>query len=440
MALGLIDTESVPLSHSERTSVLGEAAEVARSLLRLDLPPAGDSAQVAQTEVAWRMDRETKRTYEIGMVRWPIAGTLGLGGATPAGAEGYVAIAGEQVLLACEFSSALSTDALASELGIGSVRWPTGMDGMAKVTSGEEGAVSWWAHKPRGDREIPSRELSRSWPMQVSSWSDGRWWLLSVSLPQRTDRMAKRPGPPLSILSEGAFLELPGRPGSILPPAAHPAELRPVAAYADLASRMRPGPLPGVVRPDPGSSLDVADELLRQLPEADRPPTITADQWAQANTADPPAVVTEYFGRQLEPTLSLENAGLYWIEKASYPYDGLHWPSESAVRWQTAPGKLFITLVRRNAARQYQDRTGAPRHHGFGVLPEQIPALLGEYGQRIVLVPNSNEDVGNTDWEVMSPKPDTMVGWDGDIRVGDTPWGKCRVYYHPCVLYVVFDL
>jgi len=165
-----------------------------------------------------------------------------------------------------------------------------------------------------------------------------------------------------------------------------------------------------------------------------------AERWAAAKTAEAPAIVAEHFGRPLEPTLSLANAGLYWIEKPSYPMPSWRWLSEAALRWQTAPGKLFITLVRRNAAQQYQDRTGAPSQHGFGVLPEEVPALLGEYGQRIMLVPNSNEDVGSTDWEVMSPKPDTMVGWDGDIRVGDTPWGKCRIYHHPGVLHIVFDL
>ena len=203
-----------------------------------------------------------------------------------------------------------------------------------------------------------------------------------------------------------------------------------MTAYADLVSRVMQ------------ESLDVADELLAQLAEADRPPAITAEQWASATTADAPATVTEHFGRALAPTASLANAGLYWIEKPTYPTPKRCWLSEAAVRWQLGAGKLFLTVIPKGAllTMPHAEAMVKVGDHSTKDVAEELPALVGEYGQRVVLVPNSKEKVGTTLWQVMSPKPDTMVGWDGDIRVGDTPWGKCRVYYHPCVLHVVFDL
>jgi hypothetical protein len=269
--------------------------------------------------------------------------------------------------------------------------------------------------------------------MNVSSWSDGEWWLLLVRFSPRGDRL-----PASGPIYYGSFLDgrspiermLPGSPECADPPAAHPAELKPMSSYGDLVALVSQEPL------------DVGDELLAELPQEDRPPAVTAEEWAAATVADAPAAVTERFGRALEPTVSLKNAGLYWIEKPTYPTPKRCWLSEAAVRWQLGVGKLLLTVIPKGAllTMPHAEAMVKVGDHSIKDVAEELPALVGEYGQRVVLVPNSKEKVGTTHWQVMSPQPDTMVGWDGDIRVGDTPWGKCRVYYHPCVLHVVFDL
>lgn len=56
----------------------------------------------------------------------------------------------------------------------------------------------------------------------------------------------------------------------------------------------------------------------------------------------------------------------------------------------------------------------------------------------MALVPHRYQQQG--DWVIATPDPDHRIGWEGETRVGGTPWGRCRIHVHAGVLHIVFDL
>ncbi len=70
-----------------------------------------------------------------------------------------------------------------------------------------------------------------------------------------------------------------------------------------------------------------------------------------------------------------------------------------------------------------------------------LRTVLGEYGVRLSLVPLFAEPVTGIEnaW-LLTPDPDYEVGLVERVKVGDTEWGRCRIYVDPAVLHVVFDL
>jgi len=73
-------------------------------------------------------------------------------------------------------------------------------------------------------------------------------------------------------------------------------------------------------------------------------------------------------------------------------------------------------------------------------LGQLLRGVLGDSGRRLSLVPVNIEDLRDTNWWCVTPRPDTEVGLLERVKVGDTPWGKCRIYVDPAILHIVFDL
>lgn len=71
---------------------------------------------------------------------------------------------------------------------------------------------------------------------------------------------------------------------------------------------------------------------------------------------------------------------------------------------------------------------------------EDVYTLLPDYGLRAMIVPCDRDELSGSTWVQLTPKAGTRVGFEEEIRVGDTPWGRCRVYMYPAALHVVFDL
>jgi len=267
-------------------------------------------------------------------------------------------------------------------------------------------------------------------PVAVSSWSDGSAWVMvatithpcyiSASGPDTWDFMAlKDPRGPPGIQ---AFVMRSNDDHG----------LTPLLGATEVPSALR-------------EQLRRATDAMRHpdLGMSDAPGTI---DWDTARRQPVPNVVCNYLpvtrGTECLTVSSADAAPGAWLSgllepgPARSPTTGM---IEGPMLWRLAGTRLSVTVV---PDREYP--ANGPSHRGLHALPTlamiALPRLFGEYGRYLCLTPMRETLVEDGDALLLKPDPATEVGLLERVKVGDTPWGRCRIYVDPAILHIVFDL
>ncbi|MBD3174499.1 MAG: hypothetical protein GF320_04935 [Armatimonadia bacterium] len=316
------------------------------------------------------------------------------------------------------------------------VRWPDGMYGMgrASLDTTDAGALRW-SHLPldpldnRGGVADPA--LAASWPMTIKGWTDGRWWAVIV-----TTRWPPQIRHPLPPDGEMPVERAPGEPSrgaalrAAVPLAPTLVELSEIDALADVLRE--------------GAKLWLSDAWAAFGDLDLRAPGIlgSPNQWEQTALVSPPPSVSGVLARSdLPPSLGFhlldgESVGVYSLPEApGFWYGG----APAVLQWAASGRAVALTQVVPTG--QFgDDADPVPPQMARDLIRDTLPRLLGARGRRLCLVPLDVEPVAGTPWALFTPDPDHRIGWDGETRVGDTDWGNCRIYVHPSILHIVFDL
>ncbi len=315
------------------------------------------------------------------------------------------------------------------------VNWPDGLEAMGAVAYHErDGGISVTHSVPEtpADRLL-SPQLGGWWPMRLSSWSDGRTWILEVHLVFPADTESSLITPRPDVLS----LDVPFRRGG------YGLSVHEYGSAAKLTSAS------DVIDSVPTiEGIRLVDDLFTTERLSTPPPPV--DDWVPTL---PPA------DAEWEKTDSRPPEGVRAIVEAVATAEAAH----PVVRGGREPDTgTWLYSVHRSVGRITRPLcvvTWAPGHCAVSVVElhprdrppgfewdqarhveQALTSLLGANGRRLGLVPMERWPLGQTDWVVFSPDPDHRIGWEGETRVGDTPWGRCRIYVHPGILHIVFDL
>jgi hypothetical protein len=184
---------------------------------------------------------------------------------------------------------------------------------------------------------------------------------------------------------------------------------------------------------------------LAQLPPADAHPSRT--DLEEPTAAHGLVDAASFLG--LTPNPDPGHAG----SAVESPQFLLGWAPGSPLHRTTAIGWDTGILVRATRTDKHRYLTAA----GTGVAPVlkwvlpgpnhareaaavRLPLVLGSVGRTLAVVSwLPGEDLGHGWWR-FTPDPDHRIGWEGETRVGDTDWGNSRIYVHPSILHIVFDL
>ncbi len=263
--------------------------------------------------------------------------------------------------------------------------------------------------------------------MHVTSWCDGKTCLL----------VASGVTAPVSFTSS-----VVGRPDFLSDPT-HPANLGNEFAIGE-------GPAVTLAAPeDPQATARALPASIRErlsgLPEGMQASPQEPGAWSEASLRPVPPQVAERLGlpAALEcPTMTLGNGGRVSAGLLDLAADqGWHPALAGPVEWTLGEGFVSVTAFSAHAIAEEERSPGVGRGTNWRAIASQrLPLVLGETGRRLASVPCALEEREGGAAAVLTPNPDTEVGLIERVRVGDTPWGRCRIYVDPEVLHVVFDL
>ncbi|MBD3174236.1 MAG: hypothetical protein GF320_03580 [Armatimonadia bacterium] len=196
-------------------------------------------------------------------------------------------------------------------------------------------------------------------------------------------------------------------------------------------------PAPGEPMP-PSPTVRPFDEVYDQHESPtghDLPRFVGYEEWQSAKLKPLPGVVGEVLpalsgGECLQLAQGHELVGLHCG-------DGETWlwgvPGHALYQWSLSADTLALSVYAGDPI-GFQE-WGRPRE----MIGAMLPRIMGASGRRLALAPVIEQDLGG-DWLLFTPDPDHRIGWEGETRVGDTWWGNCRIYVHPSILHIVFDL
>jgi len=328
---------------------------------------------------------------------------------------------------------------------VAAIRWPSGyLDAVPGVRSASGDGYAWWHSRAPAARDVLGMFLAMSWPLQVRGWSDARVVAVTVTAVTARDRMGADARPPSDFIAD---TEARRPRGKALASAQGPA--RPTAtplADLSLGTHRWVGPqgmgttgLDVCVNEHTGGLRDMRLRLI------DEP------RWTAARQAEgvPPPLLPYLRMPADQPTAALDLrddpvfgnavAGLAAGDR------GRNGETEAPlIQWVLGDDYLALTVVSRYAPRYYADMADVPwedHPDTRTALTDDLYHYLGPYGRSLALVPVDIRGKANGGRGfIVTPRLDTPCGILGDQKVGDMPWGRCRIYVDRAILHIVFDL
>lgn len=336
--------------------------------------------------------------------------------------------------------ASLPEDRLVPDLHLEAVRrvvnWPDGLEAMGTVAYHErDGGMSVTHSAPEtpADRLL-SPQLGAWWPMRLSSWSDGRTWILEARLVFPADTESSLVTPRPDILS----LDAPFRRGGYGISVHEVERATTLSPASDIGAN-----LPSIEGIQLVDDLFTTERLsIPPPPVDDWMPTLPPPdaEWERTDSVPPGGVRALVEAAATAEAARPAVGGARESDTATWLY-GVH-RSVGRIRrplcvvtW--TPGHCAVSLVELHAhAKPFRFLEWDQARHA----EQALTSLLGANGRRLGLVPMERRPLAQTDWVVFSPDPDHRIGWEGETRVGDTPWGRCRIYVRSEITHIVFDL
>ncbi len=307
------------------------------------------------------------------------------------------------------------------------VAWQPGLEGIGAVEESNVAGGTLWSLRDHPGPGFALDRLARyACPRAVSAWSDGTWCWVTVGLICPADGEIAVP------------LEVP----DLLTEPDHP------NARAALLQRSTPRPLTPAEwtsTATTAASYTRCAEVVTECPEG--PTTALAgDGGTLAPGPVPHALADRIALGSLSACMQAdtgtedgETAG--YIEAASVG-TGFRCGRGALCEWALADGRLVVTVA------SPQEALTIPRSSPYigdegqvrEMLAEELPALMGEGGRRLCAIPAEVSEADEGGWYRVTFPPGNEVGVGERVRVGDTPWGNCRIWTKSGVLRLVFDL
>lgn len=374
----------------------------------------------------------TERVY--GAVQWPETQAVAVADfcghiAQPRGPDvplsGRVGISETAVLILARADALAPVEDLGLLAVAAWIKWPVGLEALGRTEHRPSGQGYLWRHGRWDDDSTLSATVQMLWPTTLAVWSDGTWLAVGLFIDGKPDLSAAAVPPP------PPFIVRPGREPRCHPDDLGRYDLRPVSA--------------------PPEDIDViADSVNGRSPvgrEALRIRFLKGSEWDGGAVAPVPEPIAAKLGlaqgtESLSVTLRgdpiLGDATVGLLACVDENRRLLPTPVDDACQWAMGAGYLAFTLVSVFDARRHGTEASAetPGHE----LERQLPMLLGADGTRLTAVPVAKRVVRRSNGLLAAPVGDTLVGFPEQYRVGDTDWGRCRIYSDAVMLHVVFDL
>ncbi|MBD3176292.1 MAG: hypothetical protein GF320_14025 [Armatimonadia bacterium] len=386
--------------------------------------------------------------WEGAACTWPVSATVVLSTGQQVSLSGRIGVCGPWIGLGLRSTTELP-EGFAGEAAVAALRFPDGVDGMGRARDAVmPGGMQRWEHVPLGPlpdgQVLAARGLANAWPMRVLSLAVGAEWLLCVEFvspfevlhpPKWTvGRKYPQPQPPRHRVMDVA---LPSTPVLL------PLDAANLAAAAERHAVTYPGHPPPDVLP-------LINGALAQVPAVDRWSLVPLAELALAEHGEAPPVVQRMLGWRDLPAMPLVRADADGVvsgglacgavrEEHGFAAEGSGLDA-SLLQWKVALDRVYITAydVRATAETAYAGHRPSAESDAMR-LAADLPLLLGAVGRRLALCPLELEEVGDS-WRRYTPVPGHEVGLLEPLRVQDQWWGNCRIYVHPSILHIVFDL
>ncbi|MBD3175477.1 MAG: hypothetical protein GF320_09860 [Armatimonadia bacterium] len=349
-----------------------------------------------------------------------------------------------------------ASDQLETRVPASFLRWPPGTLGAGRVRTEPLADGTLWIHGPPQAGMRLDEGTWRWWPHNVACWSDGRWIVLWLSmLPHPWASSAWAPYPCFTWAAEVdpeapptcMFSFLTGQRGPAFASEAHavsrPEVPEPITEWQDqmLLEILVNTPLPNTTPPRRRDLAEAAESFIGDW-SADTIHFVPADVWRTGEVSPVPAAIrwlmelpddaaTWTTEVELAPDLPACPAGLMTLDTPDGTY--------RMVQWILAPGRAYVTaLDRRPSGVVIEDLTPGPgRRAAVGGM---VHSLLGAQGAYLRFSTVEIDEDGFPGGFSVAPVSDAPFGLLGESTVGEQPWGNCRIYVHPSILHIVFDL
>lgn len=336
------------------------------------------------------------------------------------GFRGRVGVSESCVLLVGKVEDAAPVPNLELVVPQALIVWPPGLEALGRMEHSHSGAGHLWKHRRWDGDSVLGRDIGFLWPTNLSCWSDGRWFALGIFIDGKPDMSSAAVTPP------PAFITHADREPRCLPDDLGRYDLRP-AASADAAA------LAPTVNDRPAAGRDLRLRF------------VSAAQWTGGAVTPVPDEVARRLGLapgteslmidlRSDPVLGDAKVGLLdCVDRRR----SLQKPMQGPCQWVLARDYFAVTLVSQISLAMDGGRSSEPPGEW---LWHQLPMLLGGDGLRLTAVPVHKRRTFSGRGLLAWPAPDTLVGFPEQYRVGEQPWGRCRIYVDPAILHIVFDL
>jgi hypothetical protein len=318
--------------------------------------------------------------------------------------------------------------------------WPAGTELIGHVTELDEAGWHFWsvtAWTPPAADTLSGPMLRMAWPLRIRSVSNGEWWFILVETagPVQWGGATKQPYTlPIDFIRDpdGPF-------------AANAAFYRGLLGQTPGFRRA----LTGVTTcADAVSVAAAVNAYNAHAPRDLRLHMLTEDEWAAGGVTAVPRQVAERLGvPDGTSTLAVAVAGHSDLGDATVGLldcetrEGDARDLGGPLQWALGGDYLAITVTSPEMVRTLYRAGKAQTAFALPWTIElELRTLLGDDGTRLCLVPVEMKDLGGRHSYLIAPEPDTVAGYPDRYRVGDAPWGKCRIYVDPAILHIVFDL
>jgi len=366
---------------------------------------------------------------------------------------------GAGLRVVARFSSEITGEHAAYHLAGAALDWGALWRGLGEVTEAEvDGGIRWrqrpWSATTPATAVLGGGGFYDPWPLHISSWVRGEWWILSLGQAPRAGLVSTYPlgehRAPVESFDDICPLET----------WAVAAVVRP----AQPSTTASPFAIPHCPEEAKGETvLSVARRVVGEAGRVERLSVLPEETWRTARAAPISPILARIMGLPEgmgcpvvalgdDPMLGRCTAGLLDI---ACPTPGL-WSGRlgdtapeggfgGLMQWVLGDGYAAVTVLPRRGARdvyttewlfEYWTEMSAPGCAG----PEMRAALAQDFGTVLSYLPYRVAPSGAEYTYRISFDPDAQIGWPDRVRVGDTAYGRVRLYVSPVLTHIVMDL